>query len=790
MTAVRFWFRAEVRNRWRSLAWVSLLCGLAVTVTLTALAGSRRTATAVDRFLDDVDHADLAVDVSNPDDGLVAEAAGLPGVETLGGWEFLAVEPLGLGLRPGLTVVGVIPITAASMHDLDRLRIRAGRLPRSLGETAVDPGLAHQFGIGIGDRIDVAAVRPAQADALFVGTEPVIPTGPVQAVQVVGLVEPAEFVIEGESGVHLLVLSPGYSAHYQRGYTSGEGGDEVLVFRRVLRVLLEPGADESQVLAAIDAVYGGGTSTVPGGQRTALQQAVEDSLRVEVVGLWLFAAAAAMAGFVAVGHAVARSIALAASQDDVINALGLTRFERSLGLTGLGSLVGLVGGTAGTVGAVVASRLMPIGSARRVEPHPGMAADWLVLGLGLAVTVTLVSGRAAVSAWRATGGGARWRRPSRVAARLSRAGVGAAGRLGVRWALDGGQGRTSIPVRPVLAGAAVGVAGIVGAFVFAASLDHLGATPGLFGRDWDVEIVLPPTDSSSSSAAETHALTSNPDLEDVAHYSLTDVQAGSARVTALVVEVHKGVFAPSLLSGRRPERADEVVADRHTLARMGRSVGDTVDLETDAGVRQVRIVGRTAGDDGLYIDPRLTDPSDIDVFEHGYHVSFAEGVDGQRVFEALARAYPDIYGPSDRAGAASDIGRARAFPRALGAFLAVLAVSAVGHGAAVSTRRRRRDLAVLKAVGYTPGQTGLVIAWYATTVVVLGLAGGVPLGLASGALAWAEAARRADSAVAVVVPLAAVLAIACGAALIAHLVVYGPARRAARLEPAAALRVE
>ncbi len=789
MTAVRIWFRAEVRNRWRTLAWVSLLCGLAVTVTVTAAAGARRTATAVDRFLDHVDHADLAVDVSNPDDRLLERVAGLPGVTAVGAWEFLAVEPVRLGLRAGLTVVGVIPVNATSMRDLDRLRIHAGRLPRTLGETAVDPGLAREFGVGLGDRIDVAAVRPAQGDALFVGSEPVTPSGPVQTVEVVGIVEPAEFVVEGETGVHLLALSPEYAARYQRGYTTGEGGDEVLVFRRVVRVLLAGGARESEVLAAIDAIYEGGTSIVPGGQRSALQQAVEDSLRVDVVGLLLFAAAAGVAGVVAVGHAMARSIAVAASQDDVLDALGLTRLERMLGLAGLGSLVGLLGGVVGSIGAVAASGLMPIGSARRAEPHPGLAADWLVLGLGMALTFALVSGRAAVSGWRATGGGAGKPLPSAIARRLSRLGIGPAGRLGVRWALDGGHGRTAIPVRPVLAGAAVGIAGIVAAFVFAASLGHLGATPRLYGRDWDAEIVLPPA-GPGLPAPESQALTLEPDLTDVTHYNLTDVRVGEARLTGKVIEVLKGTFMPALVSGRHPVRPDEVVADQASLTIMGAAVGDAVELETGDGRRPVRIVGQAAGDDGLYLNPMLVRLSEIDVFERGYHLSFVDGADDRQVFEALASDYPDINRPSDRAGAAQDLARTRDLPRALGAFLAVLAISAVGHGAAVSTRRRRRDLAVLKTVGYTPRQAGVVIAWYATTVLMVGLAIGIPLGLASGALAWVETARRADAAVAVVVPIAAVVAIAAASVVVAHLVVLGPARRAAHLEPAEVLRAE
>ena len=50
------------------------------------------------------------------------------------------------------------------------------------------------------------------------------------------------------------------------------------------------------------------------------------------------------------------------------------------------------GGAAVAVGvAVLASPLMPLGLARIAEPDPGFAADWLVLGVGAAATVLLIS---------------------------------------------------------------------------------------------------------------------------------------------------------------------------------------------------------------------------------------------------------------------------------------------------------------------------------------------------------------------------------------------------------------
>ena len=114
----------------------------------------------------------------------------------------------------------------------------------------------------------------------------------------------------------------------------------------------------------------------------------------------------------------------------------------------------------------------------------------------------------------------------------------------------------------------------------------------------------------------------------------------------------------------------------------------------------------------------------------------------------------------------------------------------VTHALVTSVRRRRRDLAVLKTLGFTRGQVAATICWQATTFAVVALAIGVPLGVAAGRWAWQPTADTLGVHSGPMVPLAAMAAAAVGAVLAANLVAALPGRAASRLPPATALRSE
>src|SRR5207247_8389978 len=128
---------------------------------------------------------------------------------------------------------------------------------------------------------------------------------------------------------------------------------------------------------------------------------------------------------------------------------------------------------------------------------PGFGVAGVASVLGAIVTALLVVLLGALPAWRAsrTGGSALGtaelrgaRRPSAVAGFMAKASFPPSATAGVRMALEPGRGRTAVPVRTTMFGAALGLFALTAALSFGASLDRLVTTPGLSGWNWDMMV--------------------------------------------------------------------------------------------------------------------------------------------------------------------------------------------------------------------------------------------------------------------------------------------------------------
>ena len=150
-----------------------------------------------------------------------------------------------------------------------------------------------------------------------------------------------------------------------------------------------------------------------------------------------------------------------------------------------GPFLTAIAGTALGVGAAVfVSQWMPIGAASLLEPSPGISVDWLVLGVGgVVIPLLVLAGSVAVAgAALAAGRAARPARRSAIALGLARAGAPVPVVVGSRFAFEAGRGRSAVPVRPALAGAIVGVLGVLAAFTFTAGVTDAAHHPERFGQ--------------------------------------------------------------------------------------------------------------------------------------------------------------------------------------------------------------------------------------------------------------------------------------------------------------------
>jgi predicted lysophospholipase L1 biosynthesis ABC-type transport system permease subunit len=105
-------------------------------------------------------------------------------------------------------------------------------------------------------------------------------------------------------------------------------------------------------------------------------------------------------------------------------------------------------------------------------------------------------------------------------------------------------------------------------------------------------------------------------------------------------------------------------------------------------------------------------------------------------------------------------------------------------------RRRRRDVAVLRSIGFAPAQVRTLVSAQVTTFLVIAAAVGLPLGIAIGRQAWGAAANSLGADVAASLPALRVAAATAMLAVLFNLVAQAVAAGASRRRPAGDLRVE
>ncbi len=387
--------------------------------------------------------------------------------------------------------------------------------------------------------------------------------------------------------------------------------------------------------------------------------------------------------------------------------------------------------------------------------------------------------------------------------------------IGVRNALERRTDRATVPVWSALFGTVLAVMALCGTVVFGASLSHLTATPRLYGDTFDLNIGAP--SGGKQDPVLLRSLEHDKAVTGVTDGFATEISVNHVAVGALAGSAIRGQLLFSTVNGHLPVADNQVGLGETTMRQVGAHVGSLVHVtvSSPAGgkrtatfhvVSQVSfpVLGGSVslGSGALlttagYEDtacPRGTTwaacaEAALAATDNGG--TLVRVVPGPRGHAAIVRYFNQYKSNASLPVTPTSLvnfGEAVNFPLIFGAMLAVVGVATLAHLLLVSVARRRREIGLLKVLGFVNRQVASSVAWQATTVALIGIVIGVPLGVAAGQATWRAFADNLGVVPVSVVPIWLVGGLAAGVVLVANLLAVGPALVATRSKPATLLR--
>lgn len=784
--ALRVWFQSEVRRRWASLLLLGVMAGLAVGLVTAAISGAQRSATAYPRMRQQLKAADAVFFPSQIGIG-DADVTKLGTIPEVAAWSGFALGPGGfseLGPDAGpFTTVG-----DGWWNTIERAKVLAGRLPDpTRDDEMVVNEPAVKLGARVGQTLTYHGYTPADLAATDDGAKQLPDDqlhGPVVKMKIVGVIRmPVDSVLTFAAEPELYP-SPGFYAQHH---------DQMAVYFTNALVRLRNGAADLPAFQQhVAEVYG--RKDIPVKDLSDDVKRVENSTDLERTALLLFAAVAAVASLVLIGQAFVRSTQAESDAVPVLNAMGLDPPALVAGL----AIPHVVAVGVATVTAAATTYLLsarfPIGLARQLDPELGLhlqpgylagaAIAAFVLATAMAVGASWLTTRAVLSRSRV--------RRIRVVGAASRAGASVPAAVGASLALEqtGGH-RGAVPVRSALAAATAAVLGVVAATTLVSGINDALHDAARSGRTWKLEAEL----QNPGAIPRSSDVTGVGDMTLATRFAAT---VGGKDVPFYALDQVEGTVGFVVLHGRQPVGDDEAMIGARSAKVLHVKIGDAI--TADAGGPTLRVVGigmmmetaHSTFDEGALMSIEALDatsgvtPDNVEGF---LLLNPAHGIEVSTVSSELSEAGLDAAPPGPVADV-TNLGQVRNLPYLLAGFLIVLGLGAVAHALLTVSRRRAKELAVLRAVGLSPRQAAACVGWQAVVVAAIALLIGIPVGLAIGREAW----RR----VAASIPLVYVgpfdprlLALVVPGALIALLVLaLAPAWRAAHLRTAATLRAE
>ena len=792
MSAVWMYFRVEWRGRWRALVGLLLLIAFATASVEAAVAGARRGASAMDRLVEHSQPATLMVLLNRGvfDWDVVRS---MPQVEAVSAFAVTGFAVEGIGDHPEIdaTSLGTFPFVDREVLDtIERPVVLDGRRPdpSHADQVVVTANFADRFHKGVGDPVTLRLFSPEQLDNQGEGA----PLGPTVDATIVGVIRSPWIHDAADSPNGYVLPSPGLYERYPDNVLGRNGTVNVNAIVR----LRDGGAGVDEFERNFTRVTG-----IENAEFQNLEDAAQhtrDVTAFEARTLLLLALTALLASMLLLGVAIARFCAASFADHEILRTFGVTPAQTRIAVAVAPTSAAVGGVVLAGVAALWVSRWFPLGNAAFVEPSPGTSFDPAVLLPALiivplfTIAASLMSLRSAHLVGEPTG------RVSFVDAATATWPLTLG--LGIRFALTGRSTPSSASGRPALLGAVLGVAGVTAALTFAHGIAdatdgyqrfgqtyELGTFLGVGGQDF-----LDPTSTLATIAAD-------PDVDGVLD-AANDVASTDNGSVSLFTYTPVGAPVDVVVTdGRLPSTSSEIALAPLSAEQEGVGVGDTITVAGPKGSSRLTVTGLAfvpAGPHNGYASGGWILPDSFHAIFDGFRfhfglVSTTPGSDPRSTTDRLADKGIDVEpGPLIPPAERGELAELRTVPLLLAGFLALLGIGAVAHTLASTARRRRHDIAMLRALGMRPRHSGAIVFVQAGAIAVVGLAIGLPLGIALGRTVWRTVAL--DTPIEFVAPdnWGMVVALALAVVALAALLAVWPSRRLASLDLADELRSE
>jgi hypothetical protein len=827
------WYRFvhTFRVRWTGYVTIVVLVGLLGGLSMASIAGARRTQNSFSTLMSRANSSQLEglTGVYNPTIGQTGYSTSLintmrhlryvKDVKSLTDLNLIVLNSKGLPIlaSEGQSMSGSLDGEQLS-QDIDLFTNGHAPDPRKIDQFATDSATAKLLGLHLGQVVTFLAFSNQQVGLLDSLT-------PQQALK----------KLKPVLKVRVTLVSTGaVEPHSLLQDQVDEGNNSVILFTPALTKKLVT-CCVNTALSALQLVAGTAhqnqveneiAQVLPKGLPfdftaiSSIESTAEQTLRPESIALGVFGLIAALAMLVIAGQVISRRLRFNASDLVVLRALGATPATTVAdGLVGI--VVSIFAGA--LLAGIVAALFSPLGLLGPIRPYlpNGITVDWTIVGLGMAATAFLLLALAVGVAVSASPRRSFTPRPlarfrgSSAARAAANASLPVSAVTGIRLALEPGSGRNSVPVRSAILGTVFALMIVTATITFGASLHTLVAKPALYGWNWTYEMNGGGGLGDIPAKGAAQLLDADKYVSSWSGVYFGRVQIDGQNVSVMGASPDARV-GPPILSGHGFEATNQILLGAATLDALHKQVGQTVAVSAGGVETTLRIVGvatlPTIGVSGInhlemgtgaVISYKLIPLAQRNLFDvragpNAILVRVKPGVNHAAALRSLSAILVKLGGNGNGAEAQTvqrpaqiiDYGSLGSTPVVLGAALALGAIVAMGLTLITSVRRRRRDLALLKVLGFTRRQVAAAISWQSSVATAIGTVIGVPLGVVLGRFLWDLFAHEIYAVPSPTVPIVSVLLIVASAMVLANVVAAIPGRVAAKTSTALLLRAE